>query len=129
MQCAVLTRLLLIPLQYLDCGADMFYEAGILHWLTNGRQPNGMVVRLQGFDRGIFGGNFHTHNMLHIPPGVDVVCYSNGPDYARGFRYAIEQARAGRVVMSVDSTNLLNLRHVLDRDNAWQFPYTKDDEV
>lgn len=115
--------------KYLDCAADMFYEAGILHWLTNGRQPNGMIIRLQGFDRGVFGGNFHTHNTLHIPPGIDVVCYSNGPDYARGWRYAVQQALAGRVVMSVDSTNLLNLRHVTGRDNAWQFPLTGDGEV
>ena len=64
-----------------------------------GKQPNGMVIRVQathcshtalntalcntkqlvqGFDRGVFGGNFHTHNMLHIPPGVDALCYSNG---------------------------------------------------
>jgi hypothetical protein len=43
----------------------------------------------------VFGGNFHTHNALHIPPGVDVVCFSNGADYARGMRYAVRQAKAG----------------------------------
>ncbi len=37
--------------KYLDCGADMFYEAIIMNWLTNGKQPNGMIVRLQGFDK------------------------------------------------------------------------------
>jgi 2-oxoisovalerate dehydrogenase E1 component len=58
--------------KYLDCGADMFGEACIMQWLSNGKQPNGMVVRLQGFDRGVFGGNFHTHNMLACPPGLDV---------------------------------------------------------
>lgn len=42
---------------------------------------------------GVFGGNYHTHNTLHLPPGLDVVCYSNGPDYARGFRYAVQQAQ------------------------------------
>jgi hypothetical protein len=83
-----------------------------------------MVVRLQGFDRGLFGGNFHTHNMLsNIPPGVDVVCYSNGEDYARGFRNALAQAKAGRVVVLVDSTALLNLRHVHGKDRAWERPY------
>ena len=97
--------------KYLDCASDMFNEAVISNWLTNGRQPNGIVVRLQGFDKGVFGGNFHTHNMLNIPPGLDVVCYSNGRDYVRGMRYAVRQAKAGRVVMSVDCTDLLNRRH------------------
>mmetsp|Transcript_26611 Transcript_26611/g.38558 ORF Transcript_26611/g.38558 Transcript_26611/m.38558 type:complete len:709 (-) Transcript_26611:1093-3219(-) len=65
--------------KYLDCGVDMFYEIALNHWLTNGQSKTGMVVRLQGFDKGIFGGNFHTHNMLsHVPPGVDLVCFSNG---------------------------------------------------
>jgi TPP-dependent pyruvate/acetoin dehydrogenase alpha subunit len=82
--------------KYLDCGADMFYEISVMNWLSAGQRPNGMVIRLQGFDRGLFGGNFHTHNMLsHMPPGVDVVCYSNGEDYVRGFRHAIAQAKAG----------------------------------
>eukprot|EP01125_Pyxidicula_operculata_P010749 TRINITY_DN3538_c0_g1_i1.p1 TRINITY_DN3538_c0_g1~~TRINITY_DN3538_c0_g1_i1.p1 ORF type:complete len:755 (-),score=141.84 TRINITY_DN3538_c0_g1_i1:181-2445(-) len=114
--------------KYLDCAADMYFEAIISNWLSNGKQPNGMLIRLQGFDKGVFGGNFHTHNILHIPPGIDVVCYSNGPDYARGIRYAIEQAKAGRVVMSVDSTNLLNLRHVEEGDYAWLYPYTDQSE-
>jgi pyruvate/2-oxoglutarate/acetoin dehydrogenase E1 component len=112
--------------KYLDCGADMFFEAAISNWLSNGQQPNGMIVRLQGFDRGLFGGNFHTHNMLHIPPGVDVVCYSNGHDYAKGFRYLVQQAKHGRMVMSVDSTNLLNLRHVHERDDSWRRYYPAD---
>jgi 2-oxoisovalerate dehydrogenase E1 component len=64
--------------KYLDCGADMFFEACVMNWLSAGKQPCGMLIRLQGFDRGVFGGNFHTHNSLHIPPGLDVVCYSNG---------------------------------------------------
>ena len=111
--------------KYLDCGADVFYELAIAHWLSNGQRPNGMVIRLQGFDRGLFGGNFHTHNELRLPPGVDAICHSNGADYARGLRYALRQARAGRVVMSVDSTYLLNLRHVDEaaRDNAWLAAY------
>ena len=98
----------------------MFNEAAIANWLSAGRQPNGMIIRLQGFDLGVFGGNFHTHNTLHIPPGVDVVCYSNGEDYVRGMRYAVAQARAGRVVMTVDSTNLLNARHLFSGDDAWR---------
>lgn len=110
-----LTTFLEIPYsKYLDCGGDMFYEAIIANWLSNGKQPNGMVVRLQGFDKGIFGGNYHTHNMLSIPPGLDVVCFSNGYDYVRGMRYLNEQAKAGRVVMSVDCTDLLNRRHLDD---------------
>ena len=58
--------------KYLDCGYDQFEEAAIAHWLSAGASPNGMVIRLQGFDRGVFGGNFHTHNTIHIPPGLDV---------------------------------------------------------
>eukprot|EP00755_Sulcionema_specki_P025692 Sspe_Gene.83899::Locus_55048_Transcript_1_1_Confidence_1.000_Length_2406::g.83899::m.83899/K11381/bkdA; 2-oxoisovalerate dehydrogenase E1 component len=115
--------------KYLDCGIDQYFEAAIFNWLSSGKQPNGMIFRLQGFDRGVFGGNFHTHNILHIPPGVDVVCYSNGPDYARGMRNAIKQAKAGRVVMTVDCTNLLNLRHTSGTNGAWQMPYTDTDDV
>jgi len=112
--------------KYLDCGADMFFEAVIMNWLSAGRRPCGMVIRLQGFDKGVFGGNFHTHNNLHLPPGLDVVAYSNGADYARGLRNAVAQAAAGRVVMSVDSTELLNRRHLFDKDNAWMRPYPAD---
>ena len=85
-----------------------------------------MVIRLQGFDRGVFGGNFHTHNSLaHVPPGIDVVCYSNGVDYVKGMRHAVHQAKhAGRVVMVVDCTHQLNLRHLLEnKDRGWEFPY------
>ena len=53
--------------KYLDCGADMFYEAIVMHWLSGGTTSNGMVIRLQGFDRGVFGGNFHTHNVSKQP--------------------------------------------------------------
>jgi len=126
-----LTPVVEIPYaKYLDCGADMFYELAISNWLTDGRTPNGMVVRVQGFDRGVFGGNFHTHNMInHMPPGVDVVCYSNGRDYARGFRNAVKQAKGGRVVMLVDCTHLLNLRHLNGRDRGWETSFPPEDEV
>lgn len=86
-QAGILTVLEIPYSKYLDCASDMFNEAVIANWLTNGRQPNGMVIRLQGFDKGIFGGNFHTHNMINIPPGLDVVCFSNGRDYVRGMRF------------------------------------------
>ncbi|CAE8647022.1 unnamed protein product, partial [Polarella glacialis] len=109
--------------KYLDCGADQYYEAALNYWLSNGKQPNGMIIRLQGFDRGVFGGNFHTHNMLSIPPGIDVVCFSNGADYVRGFRRAVQMAKQGRVVMTVDSTALMNQRHLHGRDDAWLTPY------
>lgn len=115
--------------KYLDCGGDMFFEAAISNWLSNGQCPNGMIVRLQGFGRGVFGGNFHTHNNVSLPPGVDVVCYSNGEDYVRGFRNLIHQAENGRMVMSIDSTNLLNLRHLHERDDAWQRAYPAAGEV
>lgn len=113
--------------KYLDCGMDMFTEACIMHWLSNGRQPNGMVIRLQGFGRGVFGGNYHTHNMLHMPPGLDVVCYSNGRDYARGMRYALQQAKSGRMAMFVDCTELLNMRAV-DSGVSWEFAFTQPEE-
>lgn len=109
--------------KYLDCGADAFFEAVIMNWLSAGQQACGMVLRLQGFDKGVFGGNFHTHNSLHLPPGLDVVAFSNGADYAQGLRHAVMQASGGRVVMLVDSTDLLNRRHLFGRDNAWMRPY------
>eukprot|EP00929_Paragymnodinium_shiwhaense_P077325 TRINITY_DN39818_c0_g2_i1.p1 TRINITY_DN39818_c0_g2~~TRINITY_DN39818_c0_g2_i1.p1 ORF type:complete len:777 (-),score=162.47 TRINITY_DN39818_c0_g2_i1:152-2482(-) len=112
--------------KYLDCGGDMFYEACLMNWVSAGKQPAGMLVRMQGFDKGVFGGNFHTHNSLTIPPGLDLVVYSNGADYVRGMRYALEQAAAGRLVMSVDSTDLLNRRHLFDKDGAWMRPYPSD---
>lgn len=116
--------------KYLDCGADMFYELAISNWLTNKQCPNGMVVRVQGFDKGLFGGNFHTHNSInHMPPGVDVLCYSNGEDYVRGLRNAIMQARNGRVVVFVDCTHLLNLRHLHEKDRGWETAYPAEDEV
>ena len=116
--------------KYLDCGADMFYELAISNWLSNAQRPNGMILRIQGFDKGVFGGNFHTHNMLaHIPPGVDMLCYSNGQDYARGFRNAIIQAQNGRVVVFVDCTNLLNLRHLYDKDRGWESTYPDKTEI
>ena len=79
---------------------------------------------------GVFGGNFHTHNTLPLPPGLDVVCFSNGEDYVKGMRFAFRQARAGRVIMSVDSTDLLNKRHLVDmeRDDLWLSSYPSRDE-
>jgi len=52
---------------------------------------------------------------MHVVAPISVfrVCY---------LRYAIHQAKAGRVVMSVDCTALLNQRHVLPGDNAWLKP-------
>lgn len=124
-----LTPIVEIPYaKYLDCGADLFHEIAVLYWLSAGKRPNGLVIRLQGFDRGLFGGNFHTSNVLTIPPGVDVCCYSNGEDYVRGFRNAIRQAKAGRVVMSVDCTHLLNLRHLHGKDRGWERPYPEKAE-
>ena len=123
-----LTPIVEIPYaKYLDCGADLFYEIAIQHWLTNGKgKGNGMVIRLQGFDRGVFGGNFHTHNSLaNIPPGMDVVCFSNGSDWVRGLRHALWQAKHGRVVVVVDCTALLNKRHLheTEKDRAWECLY------
>lgn len=127
---AGMTPIVEIPYaKYLDCAADMFFEAVIMNWLSDGAQPNGMLLRLQGFDKGVFGGNFHTHNTLHVPAGLDVVCYSNGFDYARGMRYCMRQARGGRVVMSVDSTDLLNRRHVDTKDDGCLSRYPSVEEA
>ena len=54
--------------RYLSCGYNQFVEACFLHWLSKGNQPNGMVLRLQGFDEGVFGGHFHTANVPDAPP-------------------------------------------------------------
>ena len=128
--------------KYLDCGADMFYEIALTHWVTNTKQKHGMIMRLQGFDKGKFGGNFHTHNELAIPVGLDVVCYSNGSDYVRGMRYCLQAAEAGRIVMTVDCTDLLNRRHLgvhddhvlttgKDKDDHWLtlYPSTGQDDA
>merc|ERR1712096_392286 len=29
--------------KYLDCGADMFFEMSCMSWLSNRKQPNGMI--------------------------------------------------------------------------------------
>lgn len=109
--------------KYVDCGFDMLTESGIMAWLSNGQQTNGMIIRLQGFGPGVFGGNYHTHNMIHLLPGVHVVCFSNGHDWAKGWRHAVQLAKKGSVVMVVDSTSLLNLRHVEENDDQWRLPY------
>jgi len=119
--------------KYLDCASDMFHEICATHWLTNGREAPGLLIRLQGFDKGTFGGNFHTHNSLHIPPGLDVVCYSNGLDYVRGNRHLLRQTgQGGRVCMSVDCTELLNRRHLypelMDGFFLHQYPAAADGE-
>eukprot|EP00949_MAST-11_sp_MAST-11-sp1_P001366 g1366.t1 len=113
---------------YLSCGFDMYKEAAAMTWLSGGRQPNGMILRIQGFGKGVFGGNFHTHNEIFLAPGLDVVCFSNGSDYVRGMRYAARQAAVGRMVVSIDSTALLNERHVLPGDDGWLRPFPGDGE-
>ena len=119
---AGLTPVVEIPYAaYLSCGYNQFAEAAFFHWLSEGKQTNGMVLRLQGFDEGVFGGHFHTANGPPIfgIPGLDVVCHSNGRDWARGFREALAIARRGGVVALLDSTNLLPLKHVEGRDLKW----------
>jgi hypothetical protein len=119
--------------KYLDCAADMFLEAVNTYWLSNGSQSVGMLIRLQGFDKGLFGGNYHTHNSIPLPPGLDVVCYSNGADYVKGLRYVARQIRAGRVVLCVDSTHLLTRRHLSEeeRDKKWltYYPSTSEGDL
>jgi pyruvate/2-oxoglutarate/acetoin dehydrogenase E1 component len=69
------------------------------------------------------GGNYHTHNALPLLPGLDVVVFSNGADWVKGWRNAVEAARAGRVVMIVDSTDLLNKRHIGEKDSGMLAPF------
>ncbi len=58
------------------------YSDSLLHGRVRHADAGaGMVVRMQGFDKGVFGGNYHTHNMIQTPPGLDVVCFSNGWDW------------------------------------------------
>ena len=50
-----------------------------------------MVIRMQCFDEGIFGGHYDTTN---APPvfgshAMDVLCYSNRRVWARGLRDAL----------------------------------------
>lgn len=110
---------------YLSCGYNQFVEACFFHWLSNGRQPNGLILRMQGFDEGVFGGHFHTANAPPVfgIPGLSVLCYSNGRDWARGLRSCLEYAQTGGVSMLLDSTALLNRRHVAahSKDNEWLF--------
>jgi len=113
--------------KYLDCGADIFQELLVQNWLIKGskQRGNGVIIRLQGFDKGTFGGNFHTHNSLPFcgssTPGLTVVAYSNGKDWVRGWRGCVEYARKGGVVMVVDCTDLLNERHLLTKgDRLWE---------
>ena len=89
---------------YLSCGYNQFVEACFLHWLSDGKQPNGMVFRMQGFDEGIFGGHFHTANGPPVfgIPGLDVLCFSNGRDWARGLRSCLRHAEVGGVSMLLE---------------------------
>ena len=111
----------------MSCGYNQFVEACFLHWLSDGRQPNGMVLRMQGFDEGVFGGHFHTANAPPVfgIPGLDVFAYSNGHDWARGLRAAVRHATNGGVSMLLDSTALLARKHLIPaaRDDGWQFEY------
>jgi hypothetical protein len=68
-----------------------------------------------------------TLTLTRIPPGVDVFCYSNGEDCVHGFRNAVRQTKAGRVVMPVDSAFLLNLHYLRGKDRAWERPYPLSD--
>jgi len=58
-----------------------------------------------------------------------IFIFRTGSDYARGWRYAMEQVKAGRVVMSVDCTDLLNRRHIdlEKKDNGLICHYPEDD--
>ena len=82
---------------YLSCGYNQFVEACFLHWLSDGKQPNGMLFRMQGFDEGIFGGHFHTANAPPVfgIPGLDVLA-SQGA-IGRGMRACLDGRARRRV--------------------------------
>lgn len=52
-----------------------------------------------------------------------MVVFSNGADWVKGWRNAVQAAQAGRVVMIVDSTDLLNKRHIGEKDSGMLSPY------
>ena len=54
----------------------MFFEAMVLT-LSNGQRPNGMIIRLQGFDKGVFGGTF-THQLIVSSAGARCVLFQRG---------------------------------------------------
>ena len=84
-----------------------------------------MVIRMQGFDEGVFGGHFHTANAPPVfgIPGLDVLCYSNGRDWARGLHGTLAYAERGGVSMLLDSTALLHRKHLVQGDGAWLTAY------
>ena len=59
--------------KYLDCGADMFFEAVLMHWLSAGTRPNGMLIRLQGFGKGESWSGCHMRTSV----GVESSCFLN----------------------------------------------------
>jgi hypothetical protein len=112
-----------------SCDLDKFFKTALSNRSTRRQQPSstGMVLRIHGFQPGIFGWNDQTtQDMLDEQPGIDILCYSNGLDYARGFRNAIVQAKAGRIVILIDCKNLLGLRHLFGKDRAWERKYPTD---
>ena len=69
----------IVHAKYSDCAAHIFGSL-VINWLSNCQQRNGILIRLQGFANGLFGGNFYTDNNIYLAPGLDVACYNNGTD-------------------------------------------------
>ena len=42
-----------------------------------------MIIRLQGFDSGVFGGNFHTHNSLHVSSSFGANAHTSEPRFLK----------------------------------------------
>ena len=79
-----------------------------------------MVLRMQGFDEGVFGGHFHTANGPPVwgVPSLDVLCHSNGHDWARAARRARARGGGRRLDAARPRPRGLNRRHVLQGRDA-----------
>ena len=111
--------------EYLDCDAGAFFEALIRY------QPNEMIICLQEFDRGVFGGASTRTNAQRTASSSGMSWLF--PMGTAGFAVGATPAPGslGWVFMVVDSTELLNTRHidVVAKGDALLTPYPPVDEV
>ncbi len=89
-------------------------EGATLSFFSNGQYKNGGIVRVAGGGLTEFGGHFHNENSLSPlldMPGVVVMYPSNGPDYVRMFRTAVNLAKKeGRIVIVIEPIRLYATR-------------------
>jgi 2-oxoisovalerate dehydrogenase E1 component len=89
-------------------------EGATLSFFSNAQYQNGGIVRVAGGGLTEFGGHFHNENSLSPlldVPGVVVMYPSNGPDYVRMFRTAVNLAKKeGRIVIVIEPIRLYAAR-------------------